>query len=423
MDILIVGSGGREHALAWKLKQSPKVKTIFVAPGNAGTSQLAKNLDLKSIEEIVEWLKANLVGLVVIGPDNYLAEGLVDRLDELKIPVFGPTKKAAEIEWSKAFAKELMKTEGIPTARYEIFDDLNKAQEYLLQQTFPVVIKANGLALGKGVIIANDLTTAKQAVTEIMGAKIFGEAGRQIIIEEYLSGQEISVHAFCDGKTALLFPAAKDHKRIFENDQGPNTGGMGTIAPVPGVTSGQMAEIREKVVIPTIRALSKRGRLFRGVLFPGIMLTDQGPKVIEFNARFGDPETQVYLPLLETDLLDILLACLNGTLDQQEIQWSNQSAACIVCASAGYPGPHQTGKIISGLNHLKNNDVIVFQAGTKLVGDETVTNGGRVLGVTATGKDLNEALANAYQNVNQISFEGMQYRPDIGRKAICPTDS
>ena len=418
MKILVVGSGGREHTLVWKLKQSPTVRDIFVAPGNAGTGQIAENLPLVTTNEIIEWLKKNKVDLVIVGPDNYLEEGIVDEIKKLKIPVFGPTKVAAEIEWSKSFAKQFMQEEGIPTASFHVFSDYKKASEYTKTQKFPLVIKANGLALGKGVVVAHNLSEAEQALKKMMNEKIFGSAGTEVVIEEFLVGKEISIHAFCDGETAILFPAAEDHKRIFDEDKGPNTGGMGTIAPVPWVSDKILKEIEEKIVQPTLRALKKRGRPFCGILFPGVMITDEGPKAIEFNARFGDPETQSYMRILETDLVEILLACTNGMLKRQKIKWSEKSACCVVCASGGYPGKYETGKTISGLDTIHNKSVVVFHAGTKMDGNKAVTNGGRVLGVTAVGKNLKTALSKSYDAIKSISFEGMQYRKDIGKKSF-----
>jgi phosphoribosylamine--glycine ligase len=417
MDILITGSGGREHALAWKLEQSPKVKNVFVAPGNAGTALIAQNVLATTADEIITWLKNNAVDLVIVGPDSHLAEGLVDILQDRGIAVFGPTKAAAEIEWSKSFAKQFMKEEGIPTAAYGVFSDIEKAKSYVSTQQFPIVIKASGLAFGKGVVIAGSMPEAEVALEEMMGDKIFGESGNEVVIEEFLEGQEISVHAFCDGEQAILFPPAQDHKRIFAGDQGPNTGGMGSVAPVPFVTPPQMKEIEEQVIIPTIQALKRRDRSFKGILFPGIMLTDSGPKVIEFNARFGDPETQSYMRILETDLLEVLLACAQGTLETVDVQWSKESACCVVCASGGYPGEYKNGKVIEGLASDQKN-VVVFHAGTNAEGDKFMTNGGRVLGVTATGDSLQESLEKAYGAIGSISFEGMQYRKDIGVKCL-----
>ena len=418
MNIIIIGSGGREHSLAWKLKQSPKVKNIFVAPGNAGTALVATNIPLLKSEDIISWIKENPVDLVVVGPDDYLAEGIVDKLQEINVPVFGPTKLAAEIEWSKSFAKQFMKEENILTAKFEIFSNLEKAKSYVKDHSFPLVIKANGLALGKGVVVAHDIGEANLALNEIMKDKVFGKAGDKVIIEEFLEGDEISVHAFCDGERAVLFPPSQDHKKALDGDKGKNTGGMGTIAPVPWITKTQMKKIEQKIVIPTLLALKKRGRPFKGILFPGVMMTKDGPKVIEFNARFGDPETQSYIRLLESDLFPILLSCVNGILDKQEIIWSKKSACCVVCASGGYPQKYEKGKVIKGLSNIKSNGIEVFYAGTKFDKGKVFTNGGRVLGVTSIGNGLNEAINKAYKAIEFISFEGMQYRKDIGKKSL-----
>ncbi|MEI8337668.1 MAG: phosphoribosylamine--glycine ligase [bacterium] len=417
MNILIVGSGGREHALAWKIKQSPKIKNLFIAPGNPGTAKLGTNLPIKTKNEILDWLKLDKMDLVLIGPDNFLAEGIVDEIEKLGIPVFGPTKKASEIEWSKSFAKQFMLEENIPTANFKVFNNFLNANKYIETQSFPLVIKASGLALGKGVIIAKTLGEAKKTLEEIMSAKIFGEAGNEVVIEEFLVGKEISTHAFCDGENITMFPSSQDHKTIFEGDLGPNTGGMGTIAPVPWVTEAQVKEIENLVIKPTITALKRRGKPFKGILFPGIMITESGPKVIEFNARFGDPETESYMRLLKTDLVDILLACTKGKLNEQKIEWENFSACTIMCASEGYPGSYEKGKIIHGLENSEK-DIIVFHAGTLNVDGKIVTNGGRVLGVSATGNDLKEALGKAYDVIENISFDGMQWRKDIGAKSV-----
>lgn len=419
MNILTVGGGGREHALAWKLRQSPKVKDIFIAPGNAGTAEIGTNIPISKTDEIIDWLKRSPIDLVVIGPDNYLAEGMTDRIQELGISVFGPTKAAAEIEWSKSFAKRFMREEGIPTADYEVFTDLRAAREYVRKQNFPLVVKASGLALGKGVYVAENIQDAEKALADIMDARVFGDAGNEVVIEEYLRGKEVSIHAFCDGESAVLFPAAQDHKRIFDGERGPNTGGMGTIAPVPWVTSAHLKEIEDRIVLPTLRVLKRRGRPFRGVLFPGVMITDNGPKVIEFNARFGDPETQSYMRILDTDLIDILFACINGTLKEQKIQWSHRAACCVVIASGGYPGAYETGRVINGLENVpEDKDIVVFHAGTKSEGNIVVTNGGRVLGISATGSNLAEAVSKAYARIESISFDEMQYRKDIGTKSL-----
>lgn len=418
MRILIVGGGGREHALAWKISQSPKVQKIFVVPGNAGTALVGENIEIVTIDEIINWLKKNYVDLVVIGPDNYLADGLTDRIQELKIPVFGPTEMAAEIEWSKSFAKKFMQEENIPTAKSQTFTDYNEARDYLSQQKFPLVVKVDGLAFGKGVVIAEDIAEAESALQKMMNIRVFGEAGKKVVIEEFLEGKEISIHAFCDGEHASLFPSSQDHKRIFDGDKGLNTGGMGTIAPVPWVTDSLLEEIKGKIVLPCIRGLKKRNRPFTGVLFPGIMITPDGPKVIEFNARFGDPETQSYMRILKTDLVDIMIACIDQKLTDIKIEWGEQSVCCVTLASKGYPGVYNSGKIISGLDEAENNSVIIFHAGTKKDQSEIVTNGGRVLGITAIGDNIKDTLAEAYGAIEEISFDGMQFRRDIGIKSI-----
>lgn len=412
MNVLVVGAGGREHALTWKLAQSPKVEQLFIAPGNAGTALIGENVPAKTVPEIIAWLKAHPVGLVVVGPDQYLADGLTDAVHELGIPVFGPTKAAAELEWSKSYAKQFMKEEGIPTAQFEVFNTAEQALAYVREQKLPIVVKADGLAAGKGVVVAQTYEEAERAIDEIMNQKVHGDAGITVIIEEYLEGFEISAHAFCDGETAVLFPSSKDHKRIFDGDQGPNTGGMGTIAPVPRVTIEDMERIRTRIVLPTLAGMEKRGRPFQGLLYPGIMLTPDGPKVIEFNARFGDPETQSYMRLLETDLLDMLLACANGSLEAQEIRWREGHACCIVAASKGYPGAYEKGVPIT-LPEIPD-DIVIFHAGTDMKDETLVTNGGRVLNITAVGATLDEALKKAYGALSPALFAGVQYRTDIG---------
>jgi phosphoribosylamine--glycine ligase len=425
MKVLIIGSGGREHALGWKLRQSPKIKELYFAPGNGGTAQIGKNITTNphNQKEIVTFCKNKSIDLVIIGPDEFLAEGLADILIKNKIKVFGPTKIAARIEWSKSFAKRLMKKEGIPTADFKEFSKIEKAEEYVRKKTFPIVIKADGLAAGKGVFIAKTQKEASAAISQIMKDKIFGKSGAKIVIEEYLEGTEISVHAFCDGTlNPRLFPASQDHKRIYDNDKGPNTGGMGTISPVPGVPRSHMQKIKEQIIIPTLKALNKQGHPFRGILFPGIMLTKDGPKVIEFNARFGDPETQVYMPLLETDILEIMLACIDGTLKHTKIRWSKKSCCCVILASKGYPGKFKKGlpiKISENEKDNKNNTSIFFHAGTTLKGKENrlVTNGGRIVGVTATGNNLKSAINTAYASIKAVEFSNKYYRKDIGKKA------
>lgn len=417
MKVLVVGSGGREHALAWKLKQSPKVDQIYIAPGNPGTKEVGENIEAKSKDEILKWLRINEVDLVVIGPDKYLAEGLADSVEELGIPVFGPTRAAAEIEWSKAYAKKLMLDFHIPTAAYEVFTDADSACAYIRTQNLPIVIKADWLVAGKGVVIAQTLPEADKAIGDMLENKKFGESGSCIVIEEYLEGLEISVHAFCDGENAVMLPASKDHKRIFDGDKGPNTGGMGTIAPVPSVTDEQLEVIKRQIVLPTLVALKERGRTFRGVLFPGIMLTKDGPKVIEFNARFGDPETQSYMLLLETDLFTILYSSATGTLAGIEVKWSDEYACCVILAAKGYPENPEKGACVTILP-FGPADVMIFHAGTAKEGDNLVVSGGRVLGVAAKGKTLQESLSKAYAKIGQIEFSGNQYRKDIGASVL-----
>ncbi len=416
MNVLVIGSGGREHALVWKLKQSPKVRNIFTAPGNSGTAQLGENIsiDILNHQAVTECVKERKIDLVVVGPDDALASGIVNSLQDAGVKVFGPTKEAAEIEWSKSFAKELLKQLNIPTAKSETFTDIGKAKEYIKNNEYPLVIKASGLALGKGVVIANIPKEAEQVLEEMFVRKTFGLAGETVVIEEFLQGEEISVHAFCDGETVAMFPSSQDHKRIFDNDKGPNTGGMGTVTPVPIISNSMLAKIEREIVVPIIRKLKNVGRPFKGVLYPGIMLTKDGPKVLEFNARFGDPETQSYVRILKTDLLDILLACVDKKLDTVKIEWTDQSACCVVLASEGYPGNYPKGLPIVGIAEAeKVNGVIVFHAGARFENNELVTNGGRVLGVSATGYTVDEACEKAYRGVAVIDFRGKQFRKDI----------
>ena len=421
MRVLILGSGGREHALAWKIAQSPLVEKICIAPGNAGTAGVGEHvaLDTKNNSVVSAFCREQSIGLVVVGPDDLLADGVVDFLEQENIPVFGPTKAASEIEWSKAYAKQVMQEEGIPTARHRVFETSEGALAYLQTQKPPYVLKADGLALGKGVVIAKTKEEAVDGIHSMMDAKVHGEAGNRIVIEEFLEGLEISVHAICDGERALMFPSAKDHKRIYENDEGPNTGGMGTIAPVPIVPQEQMKLIEERIVLPLLRALKERGRPFKGLLFPGVMLTKYGPMVIEFNARFGDPETQSYMRLMKSDIVPALIASAEGDLSGTTLEWNEGAVACIVMASGGYPGAYEKGKEIRGAEGAMGEGVVVFHAGTKRSGTGAlITNGGRVLNVTALGTDLKDARARAYEGVEQISFEGSQYRKDIGASVI-----
>jgi len=416
MKVLVVGGGGREHAICWKLAQSPKVTELYCAPGNAGIAQVATCVPVKAtdVEGMVKWAKENAMDFVMVAPDDPLALGMVDALDEAGIPAFGPRANAAIIEASKAFSKSLMKKYNIPTAAYETFTELDKALAYIDEQGAPIVVKADGLALGKGVVVASTVEEAKQAVREMMEDKKFGASGSTVVIEECMVGPEVTVLAFCDGEHLVPMLSSQDHKRVFDGNQGPNTGGMGAFCPSPNYTP-EIAEFCTKnIFIPTVEALKAEGRPFKGVIYFGLMLTEKGPKVVEYNARFGDPETQPILSMLDTDLLDIFQACVNGTLDQVDVKWKDGAACCIVLASGGYPIAHKTGYVISGLDKVEG--ATVFHAGTKL--DENgnfLNNGGRVLGVTATGADLKDAVAKAYAACEPISWTDMHKRTDIGK--------
>ena len=415
MKILVVGGGAREHTLVWKLAQSPKVKEIYVAPGNAGTAQIAKNLDIKptDIDALVKTAGEKGIDLTVVGPEAPLAEGIADKFLIRGMQVFGATRQATEIESSKVFAKELMQKYSIPCAESVSFSDYKKAKEYLQKQKAPVVVKADGLAAGKGVIVAETIAQALDALSQIMEAKAFGAAGDRVIIEEYLSGREMSVFAFSDGHTVIPMMAACDYKPAFDGNKGPNTGGMGSYSPPPFLTPALAKTVREKVMEPAIKAMHEEGRPYRGVLYGGLMISDDNPKVLEFNARFGDPEAQVTLPLLKTDLVDIMLAVNDNRLGQVKIEWSDDACVGVVMASGGYPGSYKTGFPISGLDSL-DKDIVVFHAGTRLgAGGQILTSGGRVLTVMARGKSLNEAREKVYANIPRIKFEGCHYRQDI----------
>lgn len=419
LNVLVIGSGGREHALAWKISQSPRLNKLYLAPGNGGTYILAINLplDISNHSAILDACKQYSIDLVVIGPDDVQAAGLADDLRAEGINTFGPSKHAAQIESSKTFAKDIMKQAGVNTASYHEFDDYGKAVKYLNLVTYPVVIKADGLALGKGVIVCQNKQEAQKAIKDMMQEHIFGVAGNKVIIEQFLLGAEISLHAFSDGKDYLMFPSSQDHKPVGEGDTGLNTGGMGTIAPVPWVSQEYVDKLGRQLVKPVLEELKARDSQYSGLLYPGLMLSDDNYNVIEYNARFGDPETQSYMRILKTDILDILEACAVGSLSKIDIKWSDKYACCIVLASGGYPGSYNKGQIITGLDEAEILEgIVVFHAGTKLDGDKLVTNGGRVLGVTAIGQTLDEALEKAYVAVKKIHFEGMQYRTDIGRR-------
>ena len=417
MQILVVGGGGREHAIIKKLKQSKKVDKIFALPGNGGISLDAEcvNIPATDIQKIVEFALANNIDYAVVAPDNPLVLGAVDALSEKGIPCFGPNKAAAIIEGSKAFSKNLMKKYGIPTASYEVFTEQAQALSYLETITYPTVVKADGLALGKGVIIAQNKEEAVKAVLSMMSDKVFGKSGDKIVIEEFLQGPEVSVLSFTDGETLVPMVSSMDHKRALDGDKGLNTGGMGTIAPNPYYTEEIAKECMETIFLPTIKAMKAEGRTFKGCLYFGLMLTEKGPKVIEYNCRFGDPETQVVLPLLKTDLLEVMQATTFGTLKDINVEFDNGSACCVIVASKGYPEKYEKGFEITFENGVESN---VYVAGAKLENGKLLTNGGRVLGVTATGSNLKEAIEKAYELTKKVNFENQYYRKDIGAKAL-----
>jgi phosphoribosylamine--glycine ligase len=415
--LLLIGSGGREHALAWKLAQSPCVEKIFIAPGNAGTAGVGENVPIPAsdIPALVEFAKSQGIHFTVVGPDDALADGMVDAFEAAGLKIFGPRAAAARLESSKAFAKDFMQRHGIPTAAYREFTEATAAREFCRSAKFPLVVKADGLALGKGVVIAADFAEADRAIAACMEERAFGAAGARIVVEEFLEGTECSIHALVDGHSYLLFPDCRDHKKIHDGDRGPNTGGMGTICPSGSVDVALRARIESEILQPFLTGLKKDGLAFRGMLFPGLMLTASGPKVLEFNCRWGDPETQSLVRRLDGDLLPLLEAVVDGTIAAQQPKWTDGAAVCVVLASGGYPGPVEKGKPISGLEEaLAMDGVMVFHAGTRDSNGAIVTNGGRVLGVTATGKDLAAARSLAYSAAARISFEGLQKRNDIG---------
>ena len=419
MKVCVIGNGGREHALAWRLSISPSVTKVYALPGSAAMSDCAKlvGIDWQQSDHLISFLKDNQVDLVVVGPEAPLVAGLADTLNKAGIPVFGPSKAAAQLEGSKVFAKDLMKKYNIPTAAYGVFHKVDEAKEFIGQTGTPIVVKADGLAAGKGVVVAMTIDEANAAVEDMLSGNRFGEAGSTVVIEEFMEGEEASLLAFVDGKTVVSMIASQDHKRIFDGDKGPNTGGMGTYAPAPVLTDALRDEAMKTILEPMVAAMENEGMPYVGCLYAGLMITPQGPKVVEFNARFGDPETQVVLPLLDSDLGQIMMACATGKLTADMVKWKDSSAACVILASKGYPETSSKGDIISG--DIKQHDTtIVFHSGTKLIGDEYVTNGGRVLGVVGLGKDLRTALDRAYERIEHIDFEGMQYRTDIGAKAF-----
>lgn len=420
MKILVVGRGGREHAIVWALSRNATVEKIYCAPGNAGIAELADNVDIGELEfaKLVAFAREQAVDLVVVGPDDPLAAGLVDEFEAAGIRVYGPRKNAAEIEGSKIFMKNLLRKYNIPTARYETFTEYEAAKAYVDAQPLPLVVKADGLAAGKGVTVCFTREEADRALALTMVDKSFGAAGDQIVVEEFMEGQEMSILAFVDGDTVRPMSPAQDHKTIFDGDKGPNTGGMGTYSPLPHIEQAIIDDAIENIIKPTARAMAAEGRPFRGILFAGLMITKDGPKTVEFNARFGDPEAQVVLPRLKTDLLDIFQASIDGKLDQIDIAWSDEAAVCVVLASEGYPGSYPKGRVIGGLDKAAESGAIVFHAGTALKDGQFVTNGGRVLGVVGLGRDIAEARGNAYKAAGVIEFAGKQNRTDIAAKAL-----
>jgi len=419
MKVLVIGSGGREHAIVWKVRQSPRLNKLYALPGNPGTAGLAENVSGISVEDhaaIVLFCKSKQIDLVIVGPEAPLAAGLVDSLSVEKIRCFGPKQAAAQVEASKVFAKDFMARYHIPTARYATFSEFDEASRYLESVDYPIVIKASGLAAGKGVILPDTVEEAKSALRAILVDKAFGDAGNEVVIEERLVGQEVSLMAFTDGTSTVPMLPAQDHKRLLDGDEGPNTGGMGAYAPAPAFTAGMMKEAMVSILKPAIQGLKNDGTPFVGVLYAGLMLTSNGIRVLEFNCRFGDPETQVVLPLLETDLLEIADACVNGTLSNVDVHWKSGAAVCVVLASQGYPEKVETGKMVTIATIP--DDMVCFHAGTKIENENIVTSGGRVFALTAWADELDKALRNVYANVGRVMFDGMQYRKDIAYRAL-----
>lgn len=419
MKVLVIGSGGREHALLWKLSQSPSVTDVYVVPGNDGMSDVASLIPIKGNEDIIDFARLMQVDLTVAGPETVLTEGLADEFEKRGMAFFGPSKAAARIEGSKGFAKALMKKYGIPTAAYETFDDEEKAIAYLkANDTYPIVIKADGLASGKGVIIAQSEEEAIDTVKDMLEGHTFSGAGRSVVIEEFMEGEEASMLCFCDGTNVVPMISSQDHKRIFDFDKGPNTGGMGAYAPAPVMTKEMCEEVNVRILRPIVAAMKKEGYPFKGCLYAGLMITSEGPKVVEFNCRFGDPETEAVLPLFDGDLARVMLDCVHGTLSDEAVVWKKACAVDVVLASEGYPASHSSGEVISGIEDAKKAGCLVFHAGTVKKNGEYVVNGGRVLNVVALADTLAEAKAKAYEGVSHISWRGMQYRHDIADKGL-----
>jgi phosphoribosylamine--glycine ligase len=421
MNVLLVGSGGREHVIAWKLRQSKGLGKLYIAPGNAGTAQCGTNVQIQDVDVqgLVDFAKRNDIGLVVVGPEDPLSLGLVDALEQAGIKAFGPSAGAAQLEADKSFSKLMMRSCSIPTAEARIFDRFSDAKAYIASRDEPVVVKATGLAKGKGVFVCNEPSDAILAAEKIMVEKIFGSAGDRVVVEEKLLGEEASILAFVDSRTIYVMESSQDHKPIGDADTGPNTGGMGAYSPAPVVSDAVMTKITREVLVPIVDGMNRNGTPYKGVLYAGLMITPGGPRVLEFNCRFGDPETQAILPRLQSDLLEVFLAVCNGRLDEVSLQWDPRPSVCVVMASGGYPGDYSKGKTITGLHEAAQiKDVMVFHAGTTARDDDVLTNGGRVLGVTALGQDIQQAKATAYQAVERIRFEGACYRHDIADKAI-----
>lgn len=424
MNILLLGSGGREHTLAWKLAQSPLAEKIFVIPGNPGIAavqkcECVKTVSMEDNQALLQFAQEQKIELVVVGPEVPLMNGVVDTFEKAGIKAFGPSKEAAQLEGSKVFAKTIMKKYGIPTASYEVFHDLEEAKIYVEKMKQPFAIKADGLAAGKGVILTQTADEAVDALDTIMGEKKFGAAGSQVVIEEFMQGEEASILAFTDGKTIFPMKSSQDHKRIFDGDKGENTGGMGTYAPAPVVTPEILKEVQEKILEPIIAAMNQEGKPYKGCLYAGLMITQNGPKVVEFNARFGDPETQVVLPLLKSDLVEIMLACCEGKLAEKKIEWDDENAsACVIMSSKGYPNAYEKNKIITGIEDAEKLGALVFHAGTKMSDGNLVTSGGRVLGVVGCAPSLRQAVNKAYEGVAKIHFDGAFYRHDIAHRAF-----
>jgi len=421
MRVLLVGGGGREHALAWKIAQSPLVSKLYCAPGNAGIAGVAECVDIpaEEVQALLKFARREKIDLTVVGPEAPLAAGIVDRFEHSGLAIFGPSQRAAELEGSKVFAKHILRKHAIPTARYDVFETVDAAEEHVRKASFPLVIKADGLAAGKGVSVCHRREEAMDAIARMMKERVFGDAGNRVVVEECLFGEEASILALTDGRTIVPLPSSQDHKRVNDGDKGPNTGGMGAYSPAPVITPEQGARIEREIIIPIVHAMNAEERRYKGVVYAGVMMTDDGPRVLEFNVRFGDPETQPILARLKGDLVPVLKAIAEGNLQKADLAWDPRPAVCVVMASGGYPGHYEKGKVISGLDAAAAlGDVVVFHAGTALKDGKAVTAGGRVLGVTALGADVRSAIARAYEAVSLIRFDGAHYRTDIGARAL-----